>query len=79
MQLEASTNGSNWTALCGNYTKGGASDENNTYSGKNGTSNDFQPDGSPLYDGDTQDKWVMEQVNIDAQNNAFLLERILCT
>lgn len=73
VQLEASTNGSSWTPLCGNYTKAGASDGNNTYSGKTGASNDFQPDGLPLYDGDSQDKWVMEQVNINAQNNAFLL------
>lgn len=73
VQLEVSTNGSNWTPMCGQYTKAGASDGNNTYSGKNGASNNFQPDGSPLYDGDTQDKWVMEDIPINAQENAFLL------
>lgn len=73
VQLEASTDGFNWTPLCGRYTKAGASDENNTYSGKNNSSNDFQPDGSPLYDGDSQGKWVMEEIVIDDENNSFLL------
>lgn len=73
VQLEASTDGFNWTPLCGKYTKAGASDENNTYSGKSSISNDFQPDGSPLYDGDSGDKWVMEEIAIDNQNHTFLL------
>ena len=71
VQLEASLNGSTgWTPLCGKLTKPGAPDINNTYSGKNNTSNDFQPDGEPLYDGDTQDRWYMEEIVIDASNNS---------
>ncbi|WP_460218513.1 M14 family zinc carboxypeptidase [Psychroserpens sp. MEBiC05023] len=72
VQLEASLDGSSgWTPLCGKFTKAGAPDNNNTYSGKNNTSNDFQPDGEPLYDGDTQDRWYMEEIVIDASNNSI--------
>ena len=73
VQLEASTNGSNWSPVCGKLSKPGAPDENNTYSGKSSTNNDFQPDGANLYDGDTQDKWNMEEIIVDDQNNSFLI------
>ena len=73
VQLEGSTNGSTWTPLCGKLTKPGAPNINNTYSGKSSTNNNFQPDNEPLYDGDTQDRWNMEEVVIDASNNSFLL------
>ncbi|MBQ0788769.1 MAG: T9SS type A sorting domain-containing protein, partial [Oceanihabitans sp.] len=72
VQLEGSTNGTNWTPLCGKLTKQGAPDANNNYSQKSGTDNDFQPDYEPLYDGDTQGKWNMEEVVIDAGTNSFL-------
>jgi hypothetical protein len=72
-QLEYSLNGSSWTPICGRHTKPGASDQNNTYSGKSSSDNDFQPDDSPLYDGDTQGKWVMEEITIDENTNASLL------
>ncbi|WP_139002097.1 fibronectin type III domain-containing protein, partial [Hyunsoonleella aestuarii] len=72
VQIEASTNGSTWAPLCGTYTKPGAPNANNTYSGKSSTSNNFQPDGEQLYDGDTQDKWVMEEIVISSsENSAF--------
>ncbi|WP_418511510.1 M14 family zinc carboxypeptidase [Corallibacter sp.] len=74
VQLEGSTDGTNWTPLCGKLTKPGAPDANNTYSGKSSTNNDFQPDGEPLYDGDTQGRWNMEEYVIDASNNSFLFE-----
>ncbi|NNL31599.1 MAG: T9SS type A sorting domain-containing protein [Flavobacteriaceae bacterium] len=72
VQIEGSTNGSTWTPLCGKLTKPGAPDSNNTYSGKSATNNQFQPDGQPLYDGDTQGKWNMEEIVIDATTNSFL-------
>lgn len=72
VQIEGSTNGSSWTPLCGKLTKPGAPDSNNTYSGKSGSNNDFQPDGQDLYDGDTQGRWNMEEIVIDPSNNAFL-------
>ncbi|WP_186525884.1 hypothetical protein, partial [Seonamhaeicola sediminis] len=72
VQIEASNNGSTWIPLCGTYTKPGAPNENNTYSGKSSTNNNFQPDGEQLYDGDTQDKWVMEEIVISSsENSAF--------
>ena len=73
VQLEASTNGSSWTPLCGKLTKPGAPDGNNTYSGKSSLDNSFQPDGINLYDGDTHDKWNLEKIIVDSQNNSFLL------
>ncbi len=72
VQIEGSTNGSSWTPLCGKLTKPGAPNANNTYSGKSPTNNNFQPDDEDLYDGDTQDKWNMEEIVIDPATNAFL-------
>ena len=72
VQIEGSTNGSTWTPLCGRLTKPGAPNANNTYSGKSSSDNNFQPDGQDLYDGDTQDKWSMEEIVIDPTNNSFL-------
>ncbi|NND52344.1 MAG: T9SS type A sorting domain-containing protein [Flavobacteriaceae bacterium] len=72
VQIEGSTNGSTWIPLCGKLTKPGAPDANNTYSGKSGIDNDFQPDGQDLYDGDTQGRWNMEEIVIDPSNNSFL-------
>lgn len=72
VQLEGSTDGNNWTPICGRLTKPGAPNSNNTYSGKSSTDNNFQPDWEPLYDGDTQDKWHLEEVVIDPTNNSFL-------
>ncbi|OIQ27127.1 MAG: hypothetical protein BM564_13225, partial [Bacteroidetes bacterium MedPE-SWsnd-G2] len=70
VQIEASTNGSSWTPLCGTLTKAGAPDANNTYSGKGTSDRQFQPDDEPLYDGDMQDKWHMEEIVIDISNNS---------
>ncbi|MDG1333196.1 MAG: M14 family zinc carboxypeptidase [Crocinitomicaceae bacterium] len=72
VQLEASPNGASWFPLCGKFTKPGAPDGNNTYSGKSSANNDFQPDGIQLYDGDTQNKWILEEIVIDDQNNSSL-------
>ncbi|WP_152611511.1 M14 family zinc carboxypeptidase, partial [Psychroserpens damuponensis] len=75
VQLEASLDASSWTPLCGKFTKPGAPDDNNTYSGKGSADNDFQPDGEPLYDGDTQDRWYMEEIVIDASNNSMFSQQ----
>ena len=50
VQFQASTDGNNWTALCGRYT--------NTAS-----ENGFQPTGEPVYDGE-QANWVLEEVDL---------------
>jgi chitodextrinase len=75
VQIEGSTDGSSWTPLCGKLTKPGAPNANNTYSGKTTSDNNFQPDGEALYDGDTQDKWNMEEIVVDATNNSFLYDQ----
>jgi len=58
-QLEVSTDGSNWTTLCGEYMKKGVS--NNDFT--NGNSD--QPAGEPIYDG-YQESFVREQFNLSA-------------
>ena len=50
-QFEVSTNGGNsWVAQCGKFTNAGSS-------------NGFQPEGEPLYDG-TQTDWVLEEIDL---------------
>lgn len=68
VQIEASTNGSSWTPLCGNLTKPGQYQDRDQYSQK--STDNFQPRDEPLYDGDTQGKWNLEEIVIDEHNNA---------
>lgn len=70
MQLQASTDGTNWFPLTGKLTKPGHLQVNNQYSQKG--DEDIQPAGQPLYDGDTQDRWNMEEIVIDDVTNNFL-------
>ncbi|MGZ9675241.1 M14 family zinc carboxypeptidase [Flavobacterium sp. GNP001] len=81
VQLQGSTDGINWTALNGKYTKPGASPSTtpynsaastNTSTGKTATDRDNQPDGQPVYEADTMDKWVMEEIYISPTENSFL-------
>ncbi|ULC60696.1 T9SS type A sorting domain-containing protein [Flaviramulus sp. BrNp1-15] len=74
VQLEASTNGSTWTALCGRYNKPAATSLTNFHLTK--STQTFQSsNGTTVYDGDSMDKWVMEEIYInDANNSAFLGE-----
>ncbi len=59
-QFEVSTNGgASWEPQCGKYTNPGSS-------------NGFQPEGEPLYDG-TQNDWVMEEIDL----SDYLGENIL--
>ena len=74
VQIEASVDDLFWTPLCGKLTKVAAPDINNTYSGKSFSENNFQPDGTELYDGDTQGKWNMEEIIIDENSNSFLFD-----
>lgn len=75
VQLEASLDGFSWSPLCGQLTKPGAPEENNTYSNKSFSDNLFQPTDQPLYDGDTQGKWNKEEIIIDLESNSFLLNQ----
>ncbi len=72
-QLEGSIDGgASWTPLIGKYTKPGSPSDTNPYSQKSSSDEAHQPDGEPLYDGDTQDKWSLEEIVIDATNNSFM-------
>ncbi|MFT6127839.1 MAG: hypothetical protein ACJAVA_002335, partial [Flavobacteriaceae bacterium] len=60
VQFEVSTNnGSSWIAQCGKYTN-------------DGSGNNSQPTGEPLYDG-TQNSWVLEEIDL----SDYLGENIL--
>ncbi len=81
VQIQGSTNGSTWTTLCGKYTKPGAdylttryssTNSTNTSTGKSTSDQNNQPSGDLIYDADTMDKWVMEEIYIDATNNSSL-------
>ncbi|WP_371393498.1 M14 family zinc carboxypeptidase [Tenacibaculum maritimum] len=75
VELQASTNGTNWQSLCGNYNKPNATlSSNNSHSQKSNTSQSFQETNSSgrVYDGDQMDTWVMEEIVIDSNNNNFL-------
>ncbi len=81
VQIEGSTNGSTWIPLCGKYSKPGSSRSTNRYSSGNSTNTSTgkstadqnnQPTGESIYDGDSMDKWVMEEILIDGTENSFL-------
>ena len=60
VQFDVSTNnGASWTAQCGKYTN-------------DGSANNSQPTGEPLYDG-TQNSWVLEEIDL----SDYLGENIL--
>jgi hypothetical protein len=75
VQIQGSVDGTNnWTPLCGNYTKPFAQTVTTGHATK--TTDNFQQTnalGGALYDGDQMDKWVMEEIVIDANNNSFLV------
>ncbi|KAA5821893.1 T9SS type A sorting domain-containing protein [Algibacter amylolyticus] len=81
-QIQGSTDGSTWIPLCGKYTKPGASEATNRYTstyssntstGKSTNDKNNQASAGLVYDADTMDKWVMEEIAIDATENSFLL------
>jgi hypothetical protein len=75
VQIEASTNGgSSWNALCGNYNKPAAAFDTNFHLNKNTSTfrNHQSTNGDIVYDGDTMDKWVMEEIYINTTENSFL-------
>ena len=73
VELLGSTNGTAWLPLCGKYTKPTSTSGTNGHDLK-GTSASFQSTNSSgrVYDGDQMDKWIMEEIVIDAANNSFL-------
>ncbi|WP_298556711.1 M14 family zinc carboxypeptidase, partial [uncultured Algibacter sp.] len=72
VQLEASTNGgSTWTALCGRYNKPAATSLTNFHLTKT-TGTHQSTNGNIVYDGDSMDKWVMEEILINGDDNSSL-------
>jgi hypothetical protein len=70
-QLEGSIDGGNtWIPFTGNFTKPGSTPDTNPYSQKSSANEAHQPNGEPLYDGDTLDAWSLEEMIIDASNNS---------
>jgi hypothetical protein len=71
VELQASTNGTTWINLNGKYTKPSSTASTNDHANKPNANEPFQGNNSSghLYDGDRMDKWVMEEIVIDATNN----------
>lgn len=74
VELQASTNGTTWVNLNGKYTKPSSTASTNDHANKPNSDEPFQGNNSSghLYDGDRMDKWVMEEIVIDASNNASI-------
>ncbi|PHR73259.1 MAG: hypothetical protein COA67_03600 [Lutibacter sp.] len=79
VQLEARVNGGAWNELCGKYTKPGSDIGGNRYSSSNSADGgatkttadqNNQPTGEMVYEGHGMDKWVMEEIYINAVNNS---------
>ncbi|WP_299367455.1 M14 family zinc carboxypeptidase [Winogradskyella sp.] len=72
VELQASTDGSTWVNLNGKYTKPESSASTNDHAAKGTSDEEFQGNNASghIYDGDRMDKWVMEEIVIDAINNA---------
>jgi hypothetical protein len=74
VQIQGSVNGTTWVTLCGSYTKPSALTATSGHATK--TTDSFQQTnalGGVLYDGDQMEKWKMEEIVIDANNNSFLV------
>ncbi|MFP4844647.1 M14 family zinc carboxypeptidase [Winogradskyella sp. PE311] len=71
-ELQASTDGSNWVNLNGKYSKPESSSSTNDHNAKGTTDEAFQGNNASghIYDGDRMDKWIMEEIVIDASNNS---------
>ncbi|WP_019388872.1 M14 family zinc carboxypeptidase, partial [Algibacter luteus] len=72
VQFEASIDGgTNWSALCGKYNKPAATSLTNFHLNKT-TDTHQSSNGNTVYDGDSMDKWVMEEILINNDDNSFL-------
>ncbi|RDI58205.1 M14 family zinc carboxypeptidase [Flavobacterium glaciei] len=78
-QFQASVDGTNWVSLCGKYTKPASSLNTNRYNSASSTNTSptktfadrsNQPTGQLVYEGDTMDKWVMEEIYISPTENS---------
>lgn len=77
VSLQGSIDGSSWVDLVGNYTKPAAGifvNDRHTAT-KSETSQAFQDLAVQVYDGDRMNKWIMEEILIDQNNNSFLMDQ----
>ena len=73
VEVLGSTDGTNWVALSGRYTKPEATSSTNDHNAKGTTDEGHQSGSSGLvYDGDTFDQWVMEEIVISLGENTSL-------
>lgn len=72
IEFQGSTNGTTWVSLNGLYNKPSAKFATNGHVNKTSTDEQFQQNGTLVYDGDQMDKWVMEEIVIDPTQNSFL-------
>ncbi len=73
VEILGSTDGTNYFPLVGKYNKPETTSSTNGHNLKGGTDEAHQSGSSGrVYDGDTFDEWVMEEIVVDLQNNSFL-------
>ncbi|SER01304.1 MAM domain-containing protein, meprin/A5/mu, partial [Hyunsoonleella jejuensis] len=74
VQLEAKSDNAatGWIPLCGRYNKPAATSLTNFHLTKT-TGTHQSGNGETVYDGDSMDKWVMEEIFINATNNTAFL------
>ncbi|WP_397362440.1 M14 family zinc carboxypeptidase [Olleya sp. R77988] len=74
VEVLASKDGSNWSPLCGKYTKPNTTSSTTSHDNKS-TGSTFQSGSSgQIYDGDKLDNWVMEEFTINSGVNATFLQ-----
>jgi hypothetical protein len=80
-QFQGSVDGTNWVSLCGKYTKPASSPNTNPHNSANSSNptpaktvadKSNQPTGQLVYEGDTMDKWIMEEIYISPTENSSL-------
>ncbi|MDP2060038.1 MAG: T9SS type A sorting domain-containing protein, partial [Flavobacteriaceae bacterium] len=74
IEFQGSTDGATWVSLNGLYNKPSAKADTNDHVNKLVANEQFQQNGTLVYDGDQMDKWVMEEIVIDSTQNNFLFE-----
>lgn len=73
VEILGSADGTNYFPLVGKYNKPEATSSTNDHNAKSATNEGHQSGSSGMvYDGDTFDQWVMEEIVIDLNQNTFL-------
>ncbi len=73
VEVLGSTDGTTWIPLTGRYTKPEATSSTNDHNAKSATNEGHQSGSSGIvYDGDTFDQWVMEEIVVSLSENTSL-------